>query len=172
MIIAGLDLSLTETGYVFLKVGETSLSSIIEKQGVIKTPLKAEARLDFILKTVIKLVVEMQPLLICIENYSFGSKFNLPQAGELAGLIKHFLWKNKFNFKLVSPHELKKFVCGKGGVKKEVILLHTYKRYNETFENNNICDAFVLSKIAEAIINQEINLTDFQEIIIKNLNKK
>jgi len=66
---------------------------------------------------------------------------------------------------------LKKFVCGKGGVKKEVILLHTYKRYNETFENNNICDAFVLAKIAEAIINQEIKLTDFQENIIKNVNK-
>ena len=169
MVIAGLDLSLTETGYVFLEHEK------IIKQGVIKTPLKAEARLDFILTTISKLVEETKPVLICIENYSFGSKFNLPQAGELAGLVKHFLWKNKYDFKLITPHELKKFVSGKGGVKKEVILLHTFKRYGETFENNNICDAFVLAKISEALICQKINistkLTDFQEIIIKKLKK-
>jgi Holliday junction resolvasome RuvABC endonuclease subunit len=43
---------------------------------------------------------------------------------------------------------IKKFITGTGTAKKELMLLKVYKKFGEEFQDNNICDAFCLGKLA------------------------
>ena len=47
---------------------------------------------------------------------STGRVFNI---AENAGLLKHYLWKNKFKYSMVPPTVIKKFATGKGNANKE-----------------------------------------------------
>lgn len=49
-----------------------------------------------------------------------------------------------------TPTELKKFITGKGNSKKQIIIQQVYKKYGVEFEDDNLADAFVLAKMAEA----------------------
>jgi len=49
-----------------------------------------------------------------------------------------------------TPTELKKFITGKGNAKKQIIIQQVYKKYGIEFEDDNLADAFVLAKMAEA----------------------
>jgi crossover junction endodeoxyribonuclease RuvC len=69
---------------------------------------------------------------------------------DLAGLhhiVRYMFYKNKINFKMIPPTVLKKFVTGKGNCKKELILLYVFKKWGITIEDNNIADAYSLSKL-------------------------
>jgi len=55
---------------------------------------------------------------VFIEGYSMGSKGQVFQIGENAGLLKHKLWKRDHKLTLVPPTVLKKFATGKGNADK------------------------------------------------------
>jgi hypothetical protein len=49
------------------------------------------------------------------------------------------------------------------------MLLETYKRFNKSFTNDNLCDAFCLAKIGDMMFNSSDKKTSFQEDIIAQL---
>ena len=53
------------------------------------------------------------------ENYSYSSPGYLADAGELNGLIKHYLFQNSIPFDFVSPQTVKRLVGGSGKCSKE-----------------------------------------------------
>lgn len=93
---------------------------------------------------------------IYIEGPSFSSKgaFML-QMGALHYYLRIFFRKNNADFKVVTPTELKKYVSGKGTAKKELMLLKTYKKWGIEFEDNNLCDAYGLARMAQEEYNNE-----------------
>jgi Holliday junction resolvasome RuvABC endonuclease subunit len=76
-----------------------------------------EQRYNFITNWVLGLLKEND--VICIEGYSMASTGRVFNIAENAGLLKHYLWKNKFKFSVVPPTVIKKFATGKGNANKE-----------------------------------------------------
>ena len=58
-------------------------------------------------------------LVICIEDYSFGSKGKVFHLAENCGVLKYMLYKNNYKFFTVPPTVIKKFATGKGNATKE-----------------------------------------------------
>ena len=70
------------------------------------------------------------------------------QMGALHFITRLFLFKKQKNYKIIAPGTLKKFVTGKGNSKKELMLMKTFKRWGVEFEDNNLCDAYGLARMA------------------------
>ncbi len=145
-IFVGIDLSLTGTGLVILyengdiieqKLISTKSSEIIEKR-----LLKIQEEISFISE-----INRLQN--VYIEGLSFGSKGqSILELGALHYFIRIFLYQKNINYKAISPGSLKKFVTGKGNAKKNLMLMKVYKKWNIEFEDDNLCDAFSLAKMA------------------------
>jgi Holliday junction resolvasome RuvABC endonuclease subunit len=173
--ILGLDLSLTSTGWCVLKDGK------IEKTGTIKTKSKGMKRLQYIKNEINSIrhrkkevqnedMVEAsrnQINLIAIEGYSMGSqKGQVFSIGELGGIIKYFMWISDIEIIIVPPQTLKKFVAGKGGFKKNMMMMKAFKKYGIDFKNDDECDAFCLAKMGQAYL-EGTNIKYEQEALKK-----
>lgn len=152
MIYIGIDPSLTGTGIVVLD----EQGNVLDK-GVIRTSPREpiEARLEDIILGVRDMINGNsnadEECHICLEGLSYGSKSS--SMLDLAGL--HHVLRHQIMYSwggiprtIVPPQTLKKWVCGKGNVKKEQMLLQTYKRWGLEFQDNNICDAYCLARYA------------------------
>jgi len=82
-------------------------------------------------------------------SYSSNGAFQL-QMGALHYYMRIFLFKKDIKYTIIAPTSLKKFVAGegKGQAKKELMLLKTYKKWGIEFDNNNLCDAYGLARMA------------------------
>jgi crossover junction endodeoxyribonuclease RuvC len=166
----GIDPSLTGTGLVVL---DEKCSIIC--QTVISSKLKGIPRLidieESLSEELCKFFGDIKETFY--ENYSFGSR--LGQAfslGELGGVLKKFLVDNDVEYTVIAPASLKKFVTGKGNIKKEQMLLQIYKRYNQEFDNNNLGDAYGLAMFAYKYHNKDkIKLTQFEKEVIERIDK-
>lgn len=164
MKILAIDQSLTETGYwidneINGTIKTNSKDNIIKRLIVIREKLK-------------ELLINENPNIVVMENYSFGStntKFTFT-AGEVGGMIKLLMYDNNIEVVLVAPTLLKKYVCGKGNAKKEQILLQAYKRFNKEFSNNNLCDAFCLNVFYQNFLNNEVKNNNDAECFMRLKN--
>ncbi len=89
-----------------------------------------------------------------IEHYSFGSRNQLPYLGELGGLLRVSMY-GFLPFYEIAPSTMKKYVCGKGNVKKNVVLEQCFRRYNvgsETLTDDNQVDAYCLCMLGRHFI--------------------
>lgn len=104
---------------------------------------------------------------VCMEGYANGAKFGREKAGELGHTVKRYLrvqHPQEFLPKVVPPTSVKKFATGNGSAKKNEMLLAVYKRWGVEFKDDNLADAFVLAKIADALANPDTReLTKYQE---------
>lgn len=95
--------------------------------------------------------------------------------GELAGVVKTRLNRMPINSGryplLVPPMSLKKFVAGKGnGVKKNEMLLHTYKRWGAEFTDDNASDSYGLAQVVKAYKeNPALDRPKYQEQVLAKL---
>jgi len=147
MNFIGLDLSLTGTGVVVIDTAGTIIS-----QDLIKTNSKQdmEERFDDILNKIFDIIGKYpkEDIIIYMEGLSFGSSGQ--SMLELAGLhyiVRHMFWTHKYNFTVIPPSKIKKFITGKGSCKKELILLYVFKKFGVTIEENNIADAYCLAQL-------------------------
>lgn len=145
-LFVGLDPSFNEFGLVILDKD----AKIVEQKLIVSdSALDADERIIQLEKE-FKFVPTICGLhSIYIEGPSFSSsgQFVL-QMGALHYYLRVFLIKAKKEFKVVSPGTLKKFVTGTGRCKKELMLLKVYKKWNVEFDNNNLCDAYSLARMA------------------------
>lgn len=165
MRVMGLDLSLTGSGVVVIeRTGQVLFSRTITSR------LTDMERLAFIRGEIGEVLSKYSPMLTCIEGYSMGSRSGqLASIGELGGVIKLLLHRNKFRYTIVAPTQLKKFVTGKGSAMKDEIMMHVYKRWGYEAKDNNTADAYGLSRIALALEGEDNKLIAPQKEVIRAL---
>lgn len=138
--IMGLDIGTSNIGVVILE-GE----KIIYKE-TLKPEPKGVERLEWVSDEIERLVLKHIVTDAILEGYSYMSKWRAHDLGEMGGVVRLKLHELKIPYSVVPPPTLKKFACGKGNAKKELMMLFAFKRWNEEFEDNHICDAFCLAK--------------------------
>ena len=154
-IVMGLDLSLTATGVVAVDDNWR----IVERRLITSTPKEENTpRLTKIAISIMLSVGKIRPDLVIIEGPAFGisKTTSIFQLGELAGIVKRDLFTTNFPFIIVPPSQLKKFVTGKGNAKKDLMLLAVHKKYGEDFEDDNLCDAYVLARYGFQFLNPSL----------------
>jgi Holliday junction resolvasome RuvABC endonuclease subunit len=144
-MFVGLDPSFNGTGIIVLD----SQGEIIEqtlhkaKEGEVEERLlDIEKKIKFI-----PTILNLEIVYIEGPSYSSSGAFVL-QMGALHYLIRLIFLKKKINYKVIAPGTLKKFVAGTGVAKKELMLLKTYKKWGVEFDDNNLCDAYGLARMA------------------------
>lgn len=169
----GLDLSLTGTGCVILKDGHLDTKLLIKtKPSAEKSHLNEIKRLLSIVDKIEGLISENEIDIVTIEGLSFGARntTSLIQLSGLNYLVRRILYEYNIPFVIVAPTTLKKFICGKGNGGKDVLMMETYKRYGVTLSDDNLCDAYGLARIGEAL-KRDIKLTTFQKEVVSLLQK-
>lgn len=86
-----------------------------------------------------------------VEGYGFNTQKG-HSLGELGGLLQFTLYRAGWTIVLVPPATLKKFVSGKGGADKALMLREVFRRWGYEATNDNDCDAFSL--LAFGLIHQ------------------
>lgn len=120
-----------------------------------------------------KLGKEDEKVLIIMEDFSFASKgASLFQIAGLGYLVRYHLWEQSIPFILVPPTVLKKFVTGVGNSDKNVMLKEIYKRWGADINDDNIGDAYGLTRIGRALVGWDTALVGFQKDALAQLNKE
>lgn len=140
----------------------------------IRSKLTGPARLVDIEKAVVQVLETYKPNLICLEGYGFMSYSGNAQA-ELGGVIRRRLYLDGYSYIEVAPSQVKKFATGKGNMKKEFMPLEVHKRWGVQFRSHDETDAYVLARLAEAILLVQISqenlskYTQFQQEVLRQL---
>lgn len=103
---------------------------------------------------------------VAMEGYAFGSQM-ANMLGELGGMVKKCVFTELgIRALTVPPTSLKKYVTGKGtGVQKNQILLHTYKKWDVEFHDDNAADSYALARIAAKLAD-----TQYEKEILEKLD--
>lgn len=169
--ITGLDLSLNRTGWAVTD----SVKAIGISYGIFDSEDRHGAhRLAHIRNLVKQLVVsggDPERNLILIENYAFGKTNQAHQMGELGGVIRLMLFEEGYEFFVIPPTRLKKFLTGKGVADKNIILKEVFKRWKFDVDDDNVADALVLMQLGLALVGKLENTTAFQEAVVQEVLK-
>lgn len=169
-MVLGLDLSLRASGYVRLENDKIIEQKLIKSKPTGKSPIDELKRL-----IAIKDNIDVGNIsLAVIEGIAFGIRktTSLSQLSALNYMVREKCYSNKVPFIIVAPTTLKKFITGKGNIKKDVILLEIFKRYDIEFYDDNLGDAYGLAKIGELILSKKTDSPVFQNEVIKLLSKQ
>jgi crossover junction endodeoxyribonuclease RuvC len=155
-LYVGIDASFSGTGVIIInnefKIIEQRLIGTKKKDDI----YDIEHRMLYIVKALECLLKYKDDIkLVLIEGLSYGSTGD--GAAQLAALnyfIRIFLLQNNIPYSDVSPNKLKQFASGKGQSKKNMMLKEVYKRWGEDFEDDNICDAYCLARLANVNYNK------------------
>jgi crossover junction endodeoxyribonuclease RuvC len=169
----GIDPSLTETGLIGLRGDTIEFSHLVKTKKNGDSPRQELDRLKDIVDEIAFILDKYQPAVVVMESIAMMAR-NTTALAQLCGLnymLRDICYKNYLTY-MVAPTGLKKFITSKGNCQKELILLEIYKRYNVSFDNNNLADGFALAKIGEALINPEAKLTQQQKEVISVIKKQ
>lgn len=173
IVVLGIDPSLTETGLCFYNIsGKYAFETIKGKK------LRGVERLAFFRKSFSNLIYQYNPVFAIIENYAYatGHSGKPYTTGELGGVFRLALYDNTVAFNVVAPPSVKKYCTGSGRADKNVILKEVFRRWEVDVTSDDLADAFVIAKIAEAVWsvqnNRDIILTKTErEVVNKILNE-
>lgn len=174
MSIMGLDLSLTGTGCIVLINDTIECQQLIKSSPTGKDPVSELERLINIKNKIYKLIEEKKPSIVLIEGLAFMARNTtaLVQLAALNYMVREMLYNYNIKFIIVAPTTLKKFATGKGNAKKDLMLLEAYKRYNIEFNDDNLCDAFMLAKLGESLVSNEEKYLSYQKEVIKLIKEQ
>lgn len=170
----GLDLSLSSSGAIIID----SDYQVLQRQ-VFSTSALGVERLFFLEEMLKSFLQEnLKDIdMVCIESPAFGiSEGNLFNLGQWAGVVELTLFKLGKEYIFASPTQLKKYVIGKGKGAKQLMLLKTYQYFQEEFEDDNLCDAYGLARIAHNYYfierqNRKIELKKHQQEVLGKIKK-
>jgi crossover junction endodeoxyribonuclease RuvC len=163
MLIIGIDISITQTGYCYLRCSDCS----VVKTGVIisKPGVHDVLRFSAIAKELLSTCTGEVPIqMAVIESYGMATRGQLTRMAELGGIIKNKLYSYRglmpgLNLIMVAPMTLKKFATGYGKGEKSAIIKNVYKKWGFDEDNDNICDAYVLARIGIEFKKYEEDIT-------------
>jgi len=108
---------------------------------------------------------------VCIEGFSYGSKgAGVSTQYGIGWVLRAELYKRGIEYIEVPPSSLKKFATGKGNCKKDAMVLPIYKKWQFESDSDNIRDAYVLARVAQAITSPQ-ELTAYQKEALKKVDK-
>jgi len=170
-VTAGLDLSLTSTGFC-LKAG---INITVD---TIKTKPKQHpndlARLCHIRDEIMKRLPENVSM-VCVEDvFTPTSSMRVRAAMNLtmlAGVIRTTLWEAGIPFYVPTSSQLKKFATGKGVGQKSIIVREVFKRWGVEVTDDNQADATVLAYMAQAIVDPSTAKHKYQQDTLKKILK-
>jgi len=156
-MIVGIDSSLTSTGIAIIRGEYRKLYNILSKPNVYRTK---EERVKYIATQVIRRVKEEQKILSAktigwgTEDYAMSRRMGRGlDLAEVGCLIKQTMWGLTGHLPIkINPKTLKKFITGRGNVQKNQHLLYAYTKWDFKFPNDDVCDAFAIAKLVEALL--------------------
>lgn len=119
MIILGLDLSLSSTGYSIIDYNENVLA-----YGVINTTTKNNdfERMYIIANKIDELIQKYNVTIVCLENSFFGSNPNTGiKLARLMGAVSYICVENNLLIELITPAQGRKILMNNGKAKKEEV---------------------------------------------------
>lgn len=141
MNTAGLDLSLTSTGYSILGVTGSINGS----------KLRGPERLVVVRDTIRSLLSELSSPMVAIEGYSFGSKNSQAHAtGELGGVVRVMLHESGIPYVEIPPTCRSKFATGKGNAGKSEVVSAISAKTGIIWTGSgadDMCDAWILEEM-------------------------
>lgn len=171
MAYVGIDQSYTGFAVTVLNASTLEHNTVLGKFEAAKYPHEVDRLLaieEFLLSSLSYWVVDA----ICMEGYANGAKFGREKAGELGYAVKRALRKRPVQALtpvIVPPTSVKKFVTGSGTAKKSEMLLGVYKRWGVEFKDDNKADSYALARIAQALGDPDIPLTQYQQDVLNKL---
>lgn len=177
MIIVGLDLSLTHTGYCALnEKGEVLISGVLKSKPCGKTPTDEIHRITKISEDTIAFISNVlpaiEPDLVMIEGLAFMAK-NTTALAQLSGLnyiIRATLVELKWPFCIIAPTSLKKFITGSGKGDKDMMMMKVFKEYGFEAMDNNENDAYAMAVCGLALLGKPLKkLSKPQQEVVKLL---
>lgn len=150
----GIDQSLTGTGLIIL---DEHGGIIKEKLITTKSSQKIEDRFIDIFENIYLFIKPGDKIYIeGLSLYSTGQR--LAEIFALHYIIRLKLHENEYNYTIIPPKTLKKWITDNGNAKKDLMMLKIYKRWGIEFTNNNLADAYALAKYGMALDNNETEL--------------
>lgn len=173
MISVGLDLSLVSSGFAIIEDGKVLASGVIKSKPSGDLPVNETKRIVKIAEELVQKIDEFcpnqNPDLVCIENLAFMARNTsaLTQLAGLAHLVRTLLVEFGWDYCLVAPSSLKKFITGSGKADKDQMLMAVYKNYGFESLNSDVCDAYSLAVCGMALLGKPLKplLVPQQEVI-------
>jgi len=114
---------------------------------------------------------------ICHEGYAYGAKYRREELGELGAMTKIALGEvfpdhMERRLHAVAPSTVKKFVTGSGRADKDKMMLAVYMRWGFEPASNDVADAYVLARIADALATPEPPELKFQREVLDTIRKR
>ena len=152
----GLDVSITSTGFCVIdsSFNILNLGNVTSKPGLHDT-MRFNTIWDELSD---KVAFDHETDTVMIEAYAMQSRRGniLVRLAELTGMIKSRLVRDcKFHVNQTlkcSPSTLKKYALGSGKAEKSMILKTIYKKWNVDIDQDDIGDAYVLSRIGCEVV--------------------
>ncbi len=170
-IVGGIDPSLTGTGVIILNDNSDVINSKLIKSKPTQGTVEELERITGICRRATELVDGCD--LVVMEGLAFMAHNTtaLVQLSALNYFIRDVVHSRGVPFVIVAPSTLKKFITGKGNAKKDSMYLEVYKRYGQSFTDDNLCDAYGLAQIGLALLTKP-KLPEFQQEVVDLLKKQ
>lgn len=143
--IAGLDLSLTSTGWACNGEHVAIRSKLVESQRLFEIQMRIS-----------DLVIESGFPAIVLEGYSFASKNSKAHSiGELGGVVKLALMNLQVPVVIVPPTVRAKFATGRGNASKNEVISAVSARTGIVWSGSgadDICDAYILEEMGRTVL--------------------
>lgn len=183
-LVIGIDPSLTGTAICALDRDQCTIEKLITlcpKKGMVGIN-----RLAWIARSTIRIISSIcdnrdKSHEIFIEGFAFGaSGRGIFDLGELGGILRLMLAEKFGGYYEIPPTSLKKFICGKGNAKKQIMIEQTYRKYgkgSEILTDDNQTDAFGLARMGIAFLQNKkdpsaVKLTQVELAAIKGIGEK
>lgn len=179
MIVVGIDLSLTHTGYAILnEKGIVLMSGVIKSKPCGPKPMDETKRIVKIAQEVMGKIGKITPdwgeeILVSIEGLAFMAQgTSLTQLSGLNYIVRSLLLELEIPFLIVAPTTLKKFITGSGKGDKDMMMMSVYKNYKFESMDNNECDAYSLAVCGLAVLGKPVKKLGIPQNEVVNLLKK
>lgn len=154
MIAMGLDVSYTSTGWVVLQGSDEfeDVNPVVLGQGTISSAAVPKAqrgdvflrcsRIFKIVESVLAPVHDYRPNVIGIEDYAYESVEGAHFAGELHGVLLHYLWRTEQVVDRVPIATWRRLALGNGQLAKDQVRTEVLKRYGVEFKSLDVVEAY------------------------------
>lgn len=108
---------------------------------------------------------------VVVEGFAFGAKGQgVSFQYGLGWIVREALILNGMNYVDVPPTSVKKFASNVGNAKKDALVLPIYKKWGFEHESDNVRDAYILSRIAYSMYNND-GLLAYEQEVLKKIKK-
>lgn len=146
----GIDPSLTSTGVVVIDGQCHLLDSLSITSGPEKTWRGGITRILGLSVELLGFLWKVgRPVVIGLEGYSYASRYQAHQLGELGFVYRRVLFG--FDTFIVAPRMLKRFTTNKGNASKENVARAIKEQFNLEFADYNLSDACAIALFVRAL---------------------